>query len=174
MNWFSNTTVAAVWTNRIQNILQLVNYDTTGKSNYLLKLIEKKGWLEVPNPVVYDDKVLLLKYQETNTMDGRYNHLTRYDLINGSVLTNEKDLSPFPSTVHSLLGLDSTTRKIYYLAAAPGEPSQRNLYSTPVNRNERPTCISCSILTPEGNLTCGASKKCLVFPPRILSCALKK
>jgi len=52
--------------------------------------------------------------------------------------------------VHSILAFDSLKKVVYYLATAPGEPNQRNLYSVPLNASRKPTCISCELLTPEG------------------------
>lgn len=153
VEWLKNETVAAIWTNRVQNVGELVSYDTRGKMNKLLNLAEDKGWLEVPDKIlIHEDKILLIKNQETNRVEGKYEHVTSFQLVNGT-LTNETDLSPFSFSVQSLLKIDSKYGIIYYLASAPGGPSQRNLYSVRVTdgNKKRPTCISCSLLTPEGN-----------------------
>lgn len=60
------------------------------------------------------------------------------------------DLTPGPSEVQSILAVDALKGVVYYLATAPGEPNQRNLYSVALNASEKPTCTSCGLLTPEG------------------------
>lgn len=73
----------------------------------------------------------------------------RYEYESGRFVSSV-DLTPGPSEVHSILAVDSLRGKVYYLATAPGEPSQRNLYSVPLDASQKPTCISCELLTPEG------------------------
>lgn len=68
-------------------------------------------------------------------------------------LASPVDLTPGPSEVHSILKVDSKRGKVYYLATAPGQPTQRNLYSVPLDGSEKPTCISCEYVTPEGKFS---------------------
>ncbi|XP_015601081.1 venom dipeptidyl peptidase 4 isoform X2 [Cephus cinctus] len=150
VSWLNDETVAVTWTNRVQNVGQIVAYDVSGNETYLLTLNETEGWLEVPTPIIHDDYLILLSYQESGTAAGRFNHVTRYQLSNG-VLSNETDMSPGTVAVTSLLGTDKINERIYYLATGSDEPSQRNLYSVPIKGDNEPTCISCNYLTPEGN-----------------------
>ncbi|XP_043288116.1 venom dipeptidyl peptidase 4-like [Venturia canescens] len=151
VDWLKNDSVAAIWTNRVQNAGSLVSYDTKGKKTELLKMAEEKGWLEVSERILFhEDKLFIIKNQKTNIKEGKYEHVTSYEMVNGA-LTNERDLSPFSTSVQSLVKIDSKNGRIYYLATAPGEPSQKNLYSARVDGKGKPACVSCSLLTPEGN-----------------------
>ncbi|XP_029160277.1 venom dipeptidyl peptidase 4-like, partial [Nylanderia fulva] len=76
--------------------------------------------------------------------------IVRYKYEGGQFVASV-DLTPGPSEVHAILAVDSRRGKVYYLGTAPGEPTQRNLYSVPLDASQKPTCISCELLTPEGN-----------------------
>lgn len=60
------------------------------------------------------------------------------------------DLTPGAIEVQDIRAIDHSYSRIYYLASGLGEPSQRNLYSVSADGSEKPTCISCNVLTPEG------------------------
>ncbi|KAH0946793.1 hypothetical protein HN011_002560 [Eciton burchellii] len=150
VGWWQATQVIATWTNRVQNQSQLVMYDTKGAGRPILSNEETEGWLQPNQPLKADDHALLLHLQDSGTSAGRFRHITRYEYRDGR-FASPVDLTPGPSEVHSILAFDSLKKVVYYLATAPGEPNQRNLYSVPLNASRKPTCISCELLTPEGN-----------------------
>lgn len=150
VSWLTNEAVVATWTNRVQNVAQLVLYDAvTGSGSYLLYLEEPNGWLEVPTPIFYDGYLLMLKSQDSGTSAGAFRHLTRFNL-NERSLSNETDLSPGRTAVTSLTGIDTLNQRVYFFATGDGTPSQRNLYVVPLDGSETPTCVSCNFETPEG------------------------
>ncbi|XP_046425716.1 venom dipeptidyl peptidase 4-like [Neodiprion fabricii] len=149
--WLTEDLVVGTWTNRVQNVAQLVLYNaSTGEGSNLLTIEESEGWVEVPTPIYHEGSVLLLTNQDSGTSAGSFSHLTRFTLNNG-VLSNETDLSPGSQAVTSLIGVDSLNERVYFLATGDGAPSQRNLYVVPLDGSDSPTCISCAIETPEGN-----------------------
>lgn len=148
--WDNLNEIAATWMNRVQNRARVVWYNLKGEIVKALDLVEEEGWLELKSLAFYEGSVFLRKLQPSGTPAGRFHHLTRYDDLNGERPT-ETDLTPGPSEVEVILGIDNANNRIYYLGSAPGQPSHRNLYSVPVDGSEEPTCISCEVLTPEGN-----------------------
>ncbi|KAG7207518.1 hypothetical protein KM043_009149 [Ampulex compressa] len=150
VSWWNEKRVVAMWTNRIQNKGQMVMYDHQGYARHILYQKEPHGWLIVRPPVYHDDFIFVLKFQDSHTLLGRFMHITRYEYVDGE-LTKETDLTPGPSEVQSIVSVDHDRGKVYYLATAVGAPSQRNLYSVPLDGSQNPICISCGFLTPEGN-----------------------
>lgn len=151
VNWWDTTHVIATWTNRVQNQSQLIIYDTQDNtSKPVLYDEEIEGWLQPNRPIRVGDYALLLRWKDSGTNAGKFRHIDRYKYEGGQFVSSV-DLTPGPSEVHSILAVDSRRGKVYYLATAPGEPTQRNLYSVPLDASQKPTCISCELLTPEGN-----------------------
>ncbi|KAL6257404.1 hypothetical protein P5V15_010976 [Pogonomyrmex californicus] len=150
VSWWDETHVIATWTNRVQNQSQLVMYDTQGSGNPILYDEETEGWLQPNRPIKSGTYALLLRREDSGTSAGRFRHINRYK-YEGGQFTSPVDLTPGPSEVHTILAVDSVRGRVYYLATAPGEPSRRNLYSVPLDASQKPTCISCEVLTPEGN-----------------------
>ncbi|RLU22782.1 hypothetical protein DMN91_005060 [Ooceraea biroi] len=150
VNWWQASHVIATWTNRVQNQSQLIMYDTKGGSNLILANEETEGWLQPNRPIKVGNHALLLRLEDSGISAGRFRHITRYE-YEGGKFVSPVDLTPGPSEVHMILAVDSLKKIVYYLATAPGEPNQRNLYSVPLNGSQKPTCISCALLTPEGN-----------------------
>uniref|UniRef100_A0A348G603 Venom dipeptidyl peptidase 4 n=1 Tax=Odontomachus monticola TaxID=613454 RepID=A0A348G603_ODOMO len=150
VNWWNLTHVAATWTNRVQNQSQLVFYDTQGIGKPIWYDEEREGWLQPNSPTKVGNYALLLRREDSGISAGRFRHIVRYE-HNGGQFTSRVDLTPGPSEVHSILAVDASRGRVYYLATAPGKPTQRNLYSVPLDASQNPTCISCEQLTPEGN-----------------------
>lgn len=149
-SWWDITHVIVTWTNRVQNQSQLIMYDTQGTSKPILYDEEIEGWLQPNRPIRAGDYALLLRLKDSGTNAGKFRHIDRYEYESGRFVSSV-DLTPGPSEVHSILAVDSLRGKVYYLATAPGEPTQRNLYTVPLDASQKPTCISCELLTPEGN-----------------------
>lgn len=150
VNWWNATHVLATWTNRVQNQSQITMYNTQGDAKSVLCDEETEGWLQPNFPIRSRDYLLLLRREPSGTSAGRFRHINRYEYKDGQFVM-PVDLTPGPSEVHTILAADSPRGRVYYLATAPGEPSQRNLYSVPLDGSQKPTCISCELLTPEGN-----------------------
>ncbi|XP_076242870.1 venom dipeptidyl peptidase 4 isoform X2 [Calliopsis andreniformis] len=149
VNWWKDN-VVATWTNRVQNIAQLVLYDTNGNANNILYQEEPEGWLRVHPPVYHKQFAVILKLQDSGTTAGRFLHVTRFEFRNGK-LTRETDLTPGAAEVLSILSVDHARGRLYYAATGAGEPTQKNVYSVPLDGGEDPDCISCKYITPEGN-----------------------
>ncbi|XP_076290465.1 venom dipeptidyl peptidase 4 [Lasioglossum baleicum] len=149
VNWW-DTHVVATWTNRVQNRSILVGYDTAGNADNLLYKEEAEGWLRVHPPVYHNRYAVILELQSEETPVGRFVHAILYENRSG-VLIRLKDLTPSASEVISIVAVDHTKEILYYVATGVGQPSQRNMYSVPLDGSELPTCVSCSIITPEGN-----------------------
>ncbi|KAG5333282.1 VDPP4 peptidase, partial [Acromyrmex heyeri] len=150
VSWWNKTHVLATWTNRVQNQSQMTMYDIQGDAKLVLSDEETEGWLQPNLPIRTRDYILLLRREPSGTSAGKFRHINRYEYKDGQFIM-PLDLTPGPSEVHAILAADSPRGKVYYLATAPGEPSQRNLYSVPLDGSQKPTCISCKLLTPEGN-----------------------
>ncbi|XP_043471588.1 venom dipeptidyl peptidase 4 isoform X2 [Leptopilina heterotoma] len=147
--WMTNNKIIVTWTNRVQNISQIVTYDLNGKSTYILSLNEWNGWLS-PSELFYHNKgyLISLANQDSRTSAGKFMHVTRLNLK----MTNNAliDLTPGTSNVLSIIGIDENTNRVYYLATAPELPSQRNFYSVSIIHNSEPICHSCDHKSPEG------------------------
>lgn len=156
MRWFDHGTLAATWTNRVQNISQIVTYSTTGMWHPLHDQELSHGWLQnsVDPPILRDRFMLLIKPQSSGNPNlGTFQHITRFDLLNGN-LNRELDLTPGNLTVHRVYGINELKRLIYFSATPGSEPSQRHLYSVSLQSdNPRPKCLSCDYVTPEGMRT---------------------
>ncbi|XP_076375275.1 venom dipeptidyl peptidase 4 isoform X2 [Megalopta genalis] len=152
VNWW-NRHVMATWTNRAQNRSILVRYETDGVPENLLFKVETEGWLRVHPPVYHDRYVVLLELQHTGSSPnvGRFVHAIRYRYMEGRLIW-PKDLTPNSSEVISIVAVDHTRGILYYVATGVDRPSERNLYSVPLDGNEAPRCISCNIITPEGHV----------------------
>ncbi|XP_076647427.1 venom dipeptidyl peptidase 4 [Halictus rubicundus] len=150
VNWWG-THVVATWTNRVQNRSILVRYDTAGNGEDLLYKVETKGWLRVHPPVYHNRYAVILELQNEETPAGRFVHAILYEYRFGQLI-RLKDLTPSASEVISIVAVDHTREILYYIATGVGQPSQRNMYSVPLDGSELPTCVSCNIITPEGNV----------------------
>ncbi|CAK9799166.1 Venom dipeptidyl peptidase 4 [Anthophora quadrimaculata] len=150
VNWRKEDQLVVTWTNRVQNKAQLVLYDTQGKPENIHYEQETVGWLRIQPPVYHNQYVIILKLQESGTDAGRFQHATRFEYKDGK-LTDEKDLTPGPNEVMSILAVDYVWERIYYLGTTLDEPSRRNVYSVQLSGNTAPVCVSCNVLTPEGN-----------------------
>ncbi|XP_020277836.1 venom dipeptidyl peptidase 4 isoform X2 [Pseudomyrmex gracilis] len=151
VNWWNATRVLVTWANRVQTKSQLIMYDTQGAGNPILKDEETEGWLQPNRPVIAGGGyALLLRRVDSGSSAGRFRHIIRYE-YNNNEFVSPVDLTPDPSEVHIVVAVDSLRNRVYYLATAPGKPGQRNLYSVPLDASQKPTCISCEMLTPEGN-----------------------
>ncbi|XP_011154777.2 venom dipeptidyl peptidase 4 isoform X1 [Harpegnathos saltator] len=150
VSWWDPKHVLATWTNRVQNQSQLVMYDTQGAAKPVWYDEERRGWLQPNSPMRVGQHALLLHREDSGSSAGKFQHIVRY-AYDGSRFTSPVDLTPGSSEVQAILTVDARRGRVYYLATAPGEPSQRNLYSVALDASQNPTCISCEQLTPEGN-----------------------
>ncbi|XP_046814896.1 venom dipeptidyl peptidase 4 [Vespa crabro] len=150
VQWKDFDHVIAMWSNRVQNKTEIVWYNKYGEIVKTLDVEEHEGWVEIKNLFFYKDFFYMRKLQPSGTKAGRFHHVIRYDdtLRSSSI---QMDLTPGITEVQDIRAIDHSHGRIYYLATGPGEPSQRNLYSVPADGSEKPTCISCNVLTPEGN-----------------------
>ncbi|KOC62680.1 Venom dipeptidyl peptidase 4, partial [Habropoda laboriosa] len=150
VNWRNEDQLVATWTNRVQNKAQLVLYDTQGNVENIHYEHETEGWLRIQPPVYHNQYVIILKLQESGTEAGRFQHATRFVYKDGK-LSDEKDLTPGPNEVMSILAVDHVRERLYYLGTTLDKPSHRNVYSVQLAGNAAPVCLSCNVLTPEGN-----------------------
>ena len=112
---------------------------------------ETEGWVTPSELIYHNGYLIFLASQDSRTPAGKFIHITKFDLKKQNDAV-EVDLTPGALNVLSILGIDKSTNKIYYLATAPGAPSQRNLYSVSVNQSGKPICHSCSHKSLEGIL----------------------
>lgn len=145
-SWLTNNTFAATWTNRVQNIAQIVSYRVNGKASYISTLKETEGWVSPSELIHHKGCLIYLASQDSGTPAGKFMHITKLHLKKKS----EVDLTPGASNVLSIVGIDESTSKIYYLATAPGAPSQKNLYSVSIFQSGNPICVSCNHTSLEG------------------------
>lgn len=150
VNWW-DTHVVATWTNRVQNRSILVRYDTAGNADNLLYKVEDKGWLRIHPPVYHNRYAVILELQNKETPVGRFVHAILYENKSGALI-RVKDLTPSASEVISIVAVDHTKEILYYVATGVGQPSQRNLYSVPLDGSKLPSCVSCNVITPEGKV----------------------
>nr|XP_031850173.1 venom dipeptidyl peptidase 4 [Nomia melanderi] len=151
VNWWDSS-VVATWTNRVQNRAQLVRYDVAGNADNMLLQREDEGWLRIQPPVYHNQYAVVLKLQNTGTSAGRFVHATRYEYKLGRLI-REKDLTPGSYEVISIVSLDHEREILYFIATGIDQPQQRNLYSVPLDGSDLPECVSCNVVSPEGN-TC--------------------
>ncbi|XP_043501996.1 venom dipeptidyl peptidase 4 isoform X1 [Polistes fuscatus] len=149
VQWKDFNTVIATWSNRVQNETEIVWYNTYGETVKTFHVAESEGWVDIKNLFFYNGSVYMRKLQQSGTKAGRFHHVTRYEEVGSTLI--QKDLTPGAIEVQDIRAIDHFNGRIYYLASGPGEPSQRNLYSVPADGSKEPTCISCNVLTPEGN-----------------------
>ncbi|KAK9306463.1 hypothetical protein QLX08_002845 [Tetragonisca angustula] len=150
VRWRNNYQVAVTWTNRVQNKAQIVLYDTKGNSTNIYYEEESEGWLRILPPVFYNEHVIIVKLQDSGTSAGRFQHAIRFKYTAGKLI-DETDLTAGAKEVISILAVDHVRGRLYYLGSEFGAPSQRNLYSVQLNGNEKPVCVSCNVVSPEGN-----------------------
>lgn len=141
----------------MQNMAQMVVYDTKGRAYNAFYQEEAEGWLRISQPAFHDQYVIILKLQDSGTKAGRFLHATRFEYIRGR-LVREMDLTPGASEVISIVAVDHKRQRLYYSATGVDEPSQRNLYSVSLDGNTQPECISCKVLTPEGEFLGGRTR----------------
>ncbi|XP_031771202.1 venom dipeptidyl peptidase 4 [Apis florea] len=149
-NWRRDGEFVATWTNRVQNKAEIVVYDTKGNANNIYYEEETEGWLRIQPPLYHNQYVIIVKLQDSGTKAGRFLHATRFEYKNG-VLRGETDLTPGTREVVSLLLVDHARSTLYYLGTELDKPSHKNLYSVQLAGDEPPICLSCQLLTPEGN-----------------------
>ena len=150
--WLTNDTIAATWTNRVQNTAQIISYDLDGKSSSILTMNEAEGWVTPSQLIYHNGYLIFLQNQDSGTPAGKFTHITK---VNISDKNNpiQVDLTPGVSDVISVVAIDEYSNKIYYLATAPYKPSERHLYSVSIDKEENPTCNSCSFKSIEGILS---------------------
>ncbi|OAD60840.1 Venom dipeptidyl peptidase 4 [Eufriesea mexicana] len=150
VNWRNEDQVVVTWMNRVQNKAQIMLYDTNGNAKNIFYEEETEGWLRIQPPVYHDRYVIITKLQESGTAAGRFQHATRFEYKNGRLI-DETDLTPGANEVIIILAVDHATERLYYLGNQLDKPSHRNLYSVQLDGSEAPVCLSCYVLTPEGN-----------------------
>lgn len=151
VQWKDFDHVVVTWSNRVQNKTEIVWYNMYGEIVKTLHVVEHKGWLDIKRLFFYKGSVYIRKLQPSGTKAGRFHHVTRYDETLKRSPT-QMDLTPGAIEVQNICTIDQSNGRIYYLASGLGKPSQKNLYSVPADGSEKPTCISCNVLTPEGNV----------------------
>ncbi|XP_011501631.1 PREDICTED: venom dipeptidyl peptidase 4 [Ceratosolen solmsi marchali] len=157
VRWFDPKTFVATWTNRVQNLSQIVSYSVNGDWQPLFSEEEPNGWLLSTDeaPIHHNGYVLIRQPKPiVNTNLGSFIHVIRYRLLNG-VLDHETDLTPGATWVHALHGVNDVKRVVYYTASPVGKSSEKHLYAvsleTPEDSISEPNCLSCQLKTPEGN-----------------------
>ncbi|XP_076167071.1 venom dipeptidyl peptidase 4 [Ptiloglossa arizonensis] len=155
--WTDNR-VLAIWTNRVQNKGALVLYDVsvpiTGYTQNILYLEEPEGWLRIFPPVFADVYMYMPGMQHYDTKAGRFIHIHKYHVYEydrSFYLSNGSDITLGEAEVIAVVASDKRRGRLYYVGTGIGKPSQRNLYSVPMDGSEDPYCLSCNVRTPEGN-----------------------
>lgn len=79
-SWLTNDTIAATWTNRLQNIAQIFSYDIHGKESYVVYLKESEGWVIPSELFCYNGYLICLANQDSGTPAGKFRYTTKFDL----------------------------------------------------------------------------------------------
>nr|XP_003707763.1 PREDICTED: venom dipeptidyl peptidase 4 isoform X1 [Megachile rotundata] len=151
VNWRNSEQVVATWTNRVQNKAMWVFYDTQGNANHVHRDEEIQGWLRIHPPFYHNQYVIILEARHIGSVRGKFLHPMRYEYKNG-ILTNGIDLTPKRGEVNAMLAVDHIRERLYYLATLLEYPSERHLYSVQLDGTGEPVCLSCTRVTPEGNM----------------------
>ncbi|XP_053982596.1 venom dipeptidyl peptidase 4 [Hylaeus volcanicus] len=159
VTWAMNF-VAATWTNRVQNKSQVVYYSVSGLLSDDAKKMtipkhmyqeEHSGWLRIYPAVFTNRYAIVLQLQDSGTNAGRFIHAMKFDSDESGKFLRKRDLTPGAAEVTSIVAVTEDKNVLYYLGTGVDKPTQRNLYSVPLDGSEAPSCLSCDVKTPEGN-----------------------
>ncbi|KAI7815507.1 DPP4, partial [Rhyzopertha dominica] len=154
VSWATNTSVAAIWLNRVQNQSSIISYNVTADTQITVaSLSSTNGWLELfTAPLFSSDgsKFAIILSQDQGNGAGSYRHLTLVDTEeNGAVtaLTNGKFV------VTEIVSWDNTQNVIYYHATTEEDPAVQHLYSVSTSSGTS-TCISCEVTSINTKTEC--------------------
>lgn len=146
VKWASSEQLIAVWMNRVQNELDIINcFMHNRRCQQIMSYKERHGWISLPEIIVSPDSthlgLILPREQEGNL--GNYRHLVKVNISNPS---NPKPLTSGKFTVTELLAWDDT--HIYFLSTPEGKPSELALNRVRA-RGGPIECISCEQENPD-------------------------
>ncbi|PSN56673.1 Venom dipeptidyl peptidase 4 [Blattella germanica] len=148
VTWATANEVAAVWTNRVQNVAttRICNSRTASCQN-VHTIMEKSGWVDVVTPIFDANGVSYVTVlpQTQSGGAGNYQQLT---LVSRS--GQETALTFGRSVVTLIYGWDYINNIIYYQATPEGAPSQRHVYAVAADGSFASRCLSCEMGTLEG------------------------
>ncbi|KAJ9585651.1 hypothetical protein L9F63_002551, partial [Diploptera punctata] len=151
VTWTTPTEIAAVWTNRIQNsALTRIYTARTGVYDDVHRKTEYEGWLDVVTPLFdyYGQKYVTILPQPQGDA-GNYRQLTLVEVSTGI----EYAMSRGRSVVTAIYGWDYLNNIVYFQSTLEDQPSQRHVFSVAGDGSTDPICLSCNVVSPEGN-TC--------------------
>ncbi|XP_069698609.1 venom dipeptidyl peptidase 4-like [Periplaneta americana] len=154
--WANDYEVSAVWTNRVQNLGQLqVCVAATGVCQPTYQMSESSGWLDVVLPTfdATGARVVSVLPQPQGGGAGNYAQVTLFTrkVSLRDTMATGTALSWGRSVVTYIYGWDKINDIIYYQSTAEDLPAQRHVYSVPADGSTGPTCLSCNVLTTDGN-----------------------
>ncbi|XP_018327764.1 venom dipeptidyl peptidase 4 isoform X2 [Agrilus planipennis] len=146
VNWATNTTVTAIWMNRVQNYAEILAYvisDTVATSETIVSINKTNGWIELFTPPLFSDdgtKMAVILSQDQGNNLGGYRHITLFNVnqtSSANVITNGKFV------VGEILSWDSNNNLIYYTSNTEEDPAVQHVYSVSTVSKNR-TCLSCN------------------------------
>ncbi|XP_049815158.1 venom dipeptidyl peptidase 4-like [Schistocerca nitens] len=147
--WTDNDILMASWKNRVENINQIVSYNTSKKMGRLrgqkgLKLERKDGWVDYKQlmPGYHNPSTYLIIDWEPQGEFGSFPHVVK---VTG---TSRTPITSGEFTVTDIYGWDDNGI-VYYQATEEGQPSRRQVYA--VREGASPRCLSCHVYSSEGN-----------------------
>lgn len=146
VSWVNNSSVSAIWLNRVQNESFFVAYDTEEpfSSVILSHFEEPKGWLELFVPLKFNKKgteFIIIISQDQGGNAGGYRHIALFNLTKNAVA---KPLTKGKFVVTEILDWNEVDNIIYYEANTEEDPSVKHIYSVSAI-NGAIKCISCKL-----------------------------
>lgn len=133
--WYNNDDVGAIWLNRRQNVSTLEKCNATSlQCEQLLLTVLPQGWVELNTPKCVNDRCYFI---------GDVNNWDNVIAIN-TVAKELHNVTSRAFTVQNIYGIHPVSGDVYYMGTSESDPTHRHVY-----RNN--DCLSCQLLSPEGN-----------------------
>ncbi|XP_066155922.1 venom dipeptidyl peptidase 4-like isoform X1 [Euwallacea fornicatus] len=155
VTWATNSSVVAVWMNRVQNVAELVVYQNLSGSisapTVIKTISESPGWVElfVP-PKVSQTGAQLSLLLSKDEGDSSYRHLA---VLNVQAGATEEFLTGGTHVVTEILGWNHQNNLIFYTATEPNDSTVQHLYSVSPS-TKAITCLTCSLQSKNGASNC--------------------
>ncbi|XP_050439500.1 venom dipeptidyl peptidase 4-like [Adelges cooleyi] len=139
--WSDDSTLFALWMNRIQNEARLVRYviNDTVEIEHITEFREPNGWLRLEESTLIGPEHQVAVINPTTQADGdNYHHVC--------VIDQDGKMWPLTSgqfAVVELIKWDAASNYIYYLATLENKPEEQYMYRVKVKPNSIPKCLTC-------------------------------
>nr|AGX25161.1 dipeptidyl peptidase [Leptinotarsa decemlineata] len=147
MTWISDTEVAMISTNRVQNESIIIRCKLDGSCIEEQSYKEEKGWLTPRIPKYSKNGKRRLEILPQIEGDDKYDHLVLTDIDTNTQirLTNGR------LVVLSIYGWDEARGLIYYKGTVADTPSQQHVYV--VSEGGESGCLTCDFIVDGSNCT---------------------